>query len=150
MPQQPIGFLLTRLDQLINACFAAAFSQSGVTRRQWQLLNVLDRGAATVGQLDAAVAPFLSSGDRNEEHLEPLIERDWVVHAGDRYELTETGRDALAVLQSRVQDIRDTLVLGLGPGEYDRTVRNLSTMISNLTVSGDSCQGADTGRRSTV
>lgn len=137
MPRQPIGFLLTRLDQLINARFAAAFSESGVTRRQWQLLNVLDRGAASVEQLDAAVAPFLSTGDRNEEHMAALMERDWVVRDGDRYELTQTGRDELAALQSRVQDIRDTLVLGLDPGEYDRTVRNLSTMISNLADSGD-------------
>jgi DNA-binding MarR family transcriptional regulator len=132
--QQPIGYLLTRLDQLINARFAAAFDASGVTRRQWQLMNVLERGAATTEQLDTAVAPFLDQGpgDRVSEHLGSLERRGWVVFAGQQFALTEDGRSEMRVLRDRVQDIRSALVERLADGEYERTVRNLATMIDNL------------------
>ncbi len=60
MVTRPIGFWLKLVDRLIDEQFAATLEEHGVTRRQWQLLNVLSREPATVEQLDAAVAPFLS------------------------------------------------------------------------------------------
>lgn len=46
---------------MIDGQFASTLEEHGVTRRQWQLLNILARENATVQQLDTAVAPFLSA-----------------------------------------------------------------------------------------
>ena len=46
---------------MIDEQFASTLEEHGVTRRQWQLLNILARENATVQQLDTAVAPFLSA-----------------------------------------------------------------------------------------
>ena len=46
---------------MIDGQFASTLEEHGVTRRQWQLLNILAQENATVQQLDTAVAPFLSA-----------------------------------------------------------------------------------------
>ena len=46
---------------MIDEQFASTLEEHGVTRRQWQLLNILARENATLQQLDTAVAPFLSA-----------------------------------------------------------------------------------------
>ena len=58
---RPIGFWLKLVDRMIDEQFASTLEEHGVTRRQWQLLNILARENATVQQLDTAVAPFLSA-----------------------------------------------------------------------------------------
>ena len=72
--QRPIGFWLKLVDRLIDERFANTLEEHGVTRRQWQLLNVLSRGNATGAQLDATLAPFLSAIDDEtvKEHLAEL------------------------------------------------------------------------------
>ncbi|MBL0706271.1 hypothetical protein JJE72_12230, partial [Sinomonas sp. JC656] len=57
--QQPLGFLLKTLDGLLEDRFNEALEQHRLSRRQWQLLNVLADTEATVSQLDEAIAPFL-------------------------------------------------------------------------------------------
>jgi hypothetical protein len=70
-PPRPIGFWLKLVDRLIDESFDSLLEEHGVTRRQWQLLNVLQRGPATLEQLDSAVAPFLreEAGESSAEHL---------------------------------------------------------------------------------
>ena len=106
---RPIGFWLKLVDRLIDEQFASTLEEHGVTRRQWQLLNVLSQGDATVEQLDAAVAPFLSAGvgadgepgepETSAEHLSELIESAWVDATATGYELTERGRTAFDKLE---------------------------------------------------
>ena len=46
--QRPIGYWLRLVDGLIDDQFAGTLDEHGVTRMQWQLLNVLARGQASV------------------------------------------------------------------------------------------------------
>lgn len=139
MDSKPIGFWLKLVDRLIDEQFAATLEEHGVTRRQWQLLNVLSREPATVEQLDAAVAPFLSegSGESSAEHLSELIESAWVDATPTGYELTERGRAAFDRLAEVVDELRGRLSDGLTKEQYAETVAALERMARNLGWTGD-------------
>jgi DNA-binding MarR family transcriptional regulator len=136
---RPIGFWLKLVDRLIDEQFASTLEEHGVTRRQWQLLNVLSREPATVMHLDAAVAPFLSAEDdeSSAEHLSELIESAWVDATPTGYELTERGRGAFDRLAAVVDELRNRVSEGLTRDQYDETVAALERMARNLGWSGD-------------
>ena len=56
--ERPIGFWLKLVDQLVDDQFGASFEEHGVTRRQWQMMNLLTDGPATERQLSDALKPF--------------------------------------------------------------------------------------------
>jgi hypothetical protein len=139
---RPIGFWLKLVDRLIDEQFASTLEEHGVTRRQWQLLNVLSQEPATVQQLDAAVAPFLSAGvgangepgepETSAEHLSELIDSAWVDATASGYELTERGRVAFDKLDAVVSELRARLSEGLTTDQYSGTVESLERMARNL------------------
>ena len=130
----PIGYWLKLVDQLIDKQFSAALDEHGVTRRQWQLLNVLSQGDATMEQLDAAVAPFLNpdADETSAEHLAELVDSSWVAKNGARYFLTEQGSAAFARLAEVVARNRDTVSEGVADGDYQTTLAVLERMARNL------------------
>jgi hypothetical protein len=136
--QRPIGFWLKLVDRLIDEQFAATLDEHGVARRQWQLLNVLMRGPATVAQLDEAVAPFLAPADGDSaaessvEHLTELIDSAWVDATPDGYELTERGRGSLERLSDVVAEQRTAIARGIAEDEYVATVAVLERIAVNL------------------
>ena len=131
---RPIGFWLKLVDRLIDEQFASTLEEHGVTRRQWQLLNVLTKEPATVEQLDAAVAPFLSAeqDESSVEHLAELVDSGWVVVVSTRYDVTERGRTALDRLTAVVGTQRTLVTQGLTQEQYDETLRVLETMARNM------------------
>jgi hypothetical protein len=132
--QRPIGFWLALVDRMISERFASTLEEHGVTRRQWQLLNVLLPGAATIETLDAAVAPFLDQdgGESAAEHLTELIDSGWVDATPEGYELTERGRAAIERLAAVVQANRELATEGVTPEEYDGMLATLETIARNL------------------
>lgn len=130
----PIGLLLRTLDRAIDERFERTLGARDITRRQWQLLSTLAAHAASVEELDTAVAPFLDqeAGETTRQHLEPLAGRGAVVAHGDVYELSAQGRTLFEHLSADVQVTRSLVVRGLAEGEYERTVATLRTMIDNL------------------
>src|SRR3978361_1052952 len=94
--ERPIGFWLRLVENLINDQFASTLDEHGVTRIQWQLLNVLAGGDTTVAALDAAVRLFLVRGGEASsiDPLTELIESGWVDASQTGYELTERGHAA--------------------------------------------------------
>lgn len=144
---RPIGFWLKLVDRLIDEQFSSTLDEHGVTRRQWQLLNVLSRGDATVGQLDAAVAPFLSppsqpvaAGDEPAEtsaaHLAELVESEWVDAASAGYSLTERGRGAFERLELVVAEQRTRAGDGVSVQQYEQALAVLERMARNLGFEG--------------
>jgi hypothetical protein len=131
---RPIGYWLKLVDRLIDEQFASTLEEHGVTRRQWQLLNVLSREPATVEQLDAAVAPFLSSDDNESsaEHLTELIDSAWVDATPSGYELTERGRGAFDRLETVVATQRTVVADGVTAEQYEHTIAVLERMARNL------------------
>src|SRR3954466_1272181 len=71
-PLRPVGFWLKLVDRLFDERFRQTLGAGHLTRRHWQLLNVLARGPAPESALDDALAPFLDSraGETSGRHLE--------------------------------------------------------------------------------
>jgi DNA-binding MarR family transcriptional regulator len=136
--QRPIGFWLTLVDRLITDEFAEALEEHGVTRRQWELLQVLSAGSATVAQLDSAISPFLArateetDAESSVEHLSELIESGWVDSTASGYELTDRGRVAYDKLAEVVEDGRDRAVEGISPDEYSAMTATLERIARNM------------------
>ena len=131
--QRPIGYWLRLVDGLIDDQFAGTLDEHGVTRMQWQLMNVLARGQASVEMLDAAVKPFLvAGGETTIDHLTELIESAWVDATPTGYELTERGHGALDRLTNVVAGQRTDMASGVAESEYLTTIGTLERMARNL------------------
>jgi hypothetical protein len=137
---RPIGYWLRLVDTLINEQFARTLDEHGVTRVQWQLLNVLAAGECTVEQLDAAVRPFLVS-DGSEtalDHVTELIESGWVDATGTGYELTERGHGARDRLTNVISAQRTDMTAGVSEADYLAAVNTLERIARNLGWSDES------------
>lgn len=130
----PVGFLLRKLDRLINEQFERTLGRYEVTRRQWQLLSTLSQGPASTDSLTEAIAPFLdeASGETARPHLDSLTERGLVGIHGGAYSLTTTGRNLFRTLATEVQATRQLTVAGMADAEYEATCAGLQKMIRNL------------------
>jgi DNA-binding MarR family transcriptional regulator len=138
---RPIGFWLKLVDRLIDDGFARTLEEHGVTRRQWQLLTILDADSATGKQLSSAIRPFLQ-GDAAaaepgepataEENLEELVESDWVVLEGELYALTDRGRTLFEKLRVVVTGMREQVSEGVSESDYATTITTLERMAANL------------------
>lgn len=135
---RPIGYWLKLVDRLIDEQFDGTLDEHGVTRRQWQVLNVLSRGPATREQLDAAVAPFLDvataddPAETTEGDVEELMESDWVTTTVAGLVLTDRGELSFVRLSEVVAGIRATLAEGVDEADYSTTTRTLERMARNL------------------
>ena len=132
--QRPIGFWLKLVDELIDQQFATTLEEHGVTRRQWQLMSLLTQQPATLAELDEAVAPFLDSNEHESsaEHLEELVESEWVTLDDGRYALTERGQTSFGRLSEVVGRNREVISEGISEDEYGTTLTVLERMARNL------------------
>jgi len=135
---RPLGYWLRLVDRLIDEQFATTLEEHGITRRQWQLMNVLAQGPASVAELDSAVAPFLAAAtegrerESSAEHLTELIDSAWVDATPTGYELTVRGQAALERLAVVVAEQRTVITAGVTDAEYQQTVAVLQRVAANL------------------
>ncbi|KQQ22232.1 hypothetical protein ASF48_03205 [Rathayibacter sp. Leaf299] len=137
--QRPIGYWLTLVERLVDERFSVTLEEHGVTRRQWQLLQQLQRGPSPLAELDRALAPFLRAptaadpaGESAAEQLAELLESGWVEARSELYALTERGEVATARLEEVVASQRASATAGVAEEEYEITVRTLQTIAGNL------------------
>ncbi len=130
---RPIGYWVKLLDRLIDRSFDETLGGEGLTRRHWQVLNVMRAAPTDQDGIDAAVAPFLDGPEASTGHVvAELVGRDWVSRTGEVLSLTDTGRLALADLHETVSANRARIAEGLSEDEYVTTVRTLARMCHNL------------------
>ncbi|HEX4058258.1 MAG TPA: MarR family transcriptional regulator [Galbitalea sp.] len=131
---RPIGYWLRLVDTLVNEQFSRTLDEHGVTRVQWQLLNVLASGESTVEQLDASLRPFLvADGSESAiDHLTELIESGWVDATGGGYELTERGHGARDRLTNVVAAQRTDMTAGVSEADYLAAIGTLERIARNL------------------
>jgi hypothetical protein len=90
--ERPIGYWLKKLDGLIDAQFERQLGEAGVSRRQWQLLNLLQDGPRSAPELQTELEPFLNeTSDELDEALSGLVSRGWVDSQDNVVSTTETG-----------------------------------------------------------
>jgi hypothetical protein len=63
--ERPIGYWLKKLDRLIDAQFGRQLGEAGLSRRQWQLLNLLEDGPRSVPDLQTELEPFCKTPPMN-------------------------------------------------------------------------------------
>lgn len=125
---KPIGYWLKEVDRLIEAGFDDTLATEELTRRHWQVLNVLAERPRGTGELDQALLPFGGIQDA----AGGLLERGWIVCRNDAFELTTAGELALERIGAHVQVLRARVAEGIGPDAYETTVRTLRRMAGNL------------------
>jgi DNA-binding MarR family transcriptional regulator len=131
--RRPIGYWIKHLHDLVEGSLDDLLADQGLTRRHWQVLNVVVTGPLTLDDLDTTLAPFL---DDRRPSLRPLTddlrERGWV--EGDEWvTLTAAGIRAHEDLRRRVSTDRARLTEGIGAEEYLATIDVLTRMSANLT-----------------
>src|SRR5262249_43964719 len=132
--ERPIGYWLKHLDRLIETAAERAFAEKKLSRRHWQIMNVLRAGPRDAGGLSEAVRPFWGPGAITlAAVIDELTSRAWLTQdAEGRYSLTAAGQVGHAEIKQRVQGIRTTFLDGLDEADYYRTVRTLRRMAENL------------------
>lgn len=125
---RPIGFWLKLVDRLIDDRFDA--SLGGLSRRHWQVLNVIQEGGATQGELDARLRPFLGEAGTTLREVTDLRTRGWI--GGTALALTELGTREFQRLSDVVSAHRNTLMTDISSDDYGTVVATLEKMARNL------------------
>ncbi|MBB3727695.1 winged helix DNA-binding protein [Nonomuraea dietziae] len=138
MNDRMIGYRLKRLDGLIEQTFDRLLAEAGLSRRQWQVLNVLSRGACDDERLGEELRPFWDGGDETVAGVVgELAGRGWLGDGPEgRHALTEDGRSAHAAAAGRVAAIRTLMSAGVSGEEFEATMDVLQRMADNLESSG--------------
>ena len=131
--ERPIGYWLKKLDRLIDTQFELQLSTARLSRRQWQLLNLLENNARSVPELEAELEPFLQGvAQELSDALAGLVTRGWAESRDNIVNLTETGRAQFEIVKATAAEVRQTLMRGIPPEEYRTTIDVLARMAANL------------------
>jgi len=140
--ERPIGYWLKKLDRLIDGQFERQLGEAGLSRRQWQLLNLLEDGPRSAPELQTELEPFLQDEpDELSEALSGLITRSWAASQDNVVSLTETGQAQFGLVRTKVTQLRQSSMAGISPEEYQVTIGVLSKMAANLELDSDSGNG---------
>jgi DNA-binding MarR family transcriptional regulator len=130
---RPIGYWLKKLDRLIDEEFDRRLGDASLSRRQWQLLNLLEAGPRSVPELQTELEPFLSEApDDLSDALSALVTRGWAESQDNVVILTEIGQAQFQLIKTRVAELHGSLMVGISPEEYRATIDVLGRMAANL------------------
>ncbi|MGH3761389.1 hypothetical protein [Actinophytocola sp.] len=132
--ERPIGYWLKHLDRLIEAVAERTFAEERLTRRHWQIMNVVRESPRDAAALTESIRPFWGPGAIVlDEVTDELTRRGWLTRDEvGHYELTPAGRTGHAAMEAKMRGIRSTFLNGLAEEDYDATVRTLRRMAENL------------------
>ena len=131
--ERPIGYWLMKLDRLIDEQFEQQLGEAGLSRRQWQVINLLEGDPRSVPELQSELEPFLQEDpDDLTDALSGLVTRGWVASQDNIVNLTETGQAQLKLIKAKVTELRQASMAGISPEEYQTTIDVLARMASNL------------------
>jgi DNA-binding MarR family transcriptional regulator len=130
---RPIGYWLKKLDRLIDAQFERQLGDAGLSRRQWQLLNLLEDGPRSVPELETELEPFLQdSPDELSDALSGLVTRGWADSQDNVVTLTQTGQTQFGLVKAKVAELRQGAMVGISPEEYEATLGVLARIAANI------------------
>jgi hypothetical protein len=131
--EKPIGYWLQKLSRLIDGQFERRLGDAGLSRRQWQLLNLLEDGPRSVPELHAELEPFLQEvPDELGDALTGLLDRGWADSQDAVITLTQTGETQFGLIKTKIAELRQTMAAGISPEEYRATIGVLVRMVANL------------------
>jgi hypothetical protein len=94
---------------------------------------LLEDHPRSVPELQAELEPFLQdAGDDLSDPLSGLVTRGWAESTDNIVNLTETGQAHLEIVKAKVAELRQALMTGIPPEEYQATLDVLARMAANL------------------
>lgn len=148
-PHLPIGYWVKQADAVLTERIDRAQQANGLTRTDWQVLNLLhELGAATRDEIERPLAPFADPGSVRRVvaglGARGLVDGDG--SSGTPFLLTTAGREQHAAALAVQKEIRERAVQGISEADYLTTVRVLQQIVGNLTTpAGPSASGAGDG-----
>ncbi|MDF2846572.1 MAG: MarR family transcriptional regulator [Oerskovia sp.] len=139
--ERPIGYWLKLVDRLIDQSFDDVFLRTGLTRRHWQVLNMIRDGVSDATAVDSVLSPFAPAAGAGgspgqaagvSAEISDLRTRGWVAQGGSGWEVTVAGQHAYHDLLDAVSITRERLAEGITREQYDRTIATLEQMARNL------------------
>lgn len=136
-PHLPIGYWLKKADEVLTSRINAAQEANGLTRTEWQILNVLhETSSASRSQIIELLSPFRDA-DALGSTIDALIDRG-LVEATEtetrQLRLTAQGRDLHATALAVQKKIRQQAVQGIREADYGTTIQVLQQIVNNLTA----------------
>jgi len=118
--ERPIGYWLKHLDRLIETAAERTFAEEKLTRRHWQVVNILRESPRDAPALAMAIRPFWEPGAITMDEITgELADRGWLTRDDERrYTLTAAGQAGHAAVKQKVLGIRATLLTGLSKQDY--------------------------------
>lgn len=131
----PIGYWIKKADEVLTARINEAQEANGLSRTEWQILNVLhETSSASRSQIIELLHPF-----GNEARLGPvldsLVDRGLVEETGTgmgEFRLSAQGRAVHATALAVQKKIRRQAVRGITETDYLTTIRVLQRIVANL------------------
>jgi hypothetical protein len=144
-PHLPIGYWLKKADEALTARINAVQQANGLSRTDWQILNVLHEvGTATREQIADPLRPF-GVADSLGEILDSLVKRSLVEGDGadlPGWRLTTEGRRVHGHALLLQKEVRQQATQGISKADYAMTIRVLERLVENL-KGGDAAQPGD-------
>lgn len=133
----PIGYWLKQADKLITEHINRVQAANGVSRFEWQVLNLLhEAGATSRESLFETMRTFVDASSLHTI-LNRLIENGWVKQ-GDgaqgvaNFQLTDDGRRHHGVILAAQKQAREKMMQGISEEDYATVIRVLQRLVGNL------------------
>lgn len=129
---RPIGYWLKLVDHLLDAAFLETLGESGLSRRHWQILNLVSDKTRTEDEIDIALAPFLGVRNASGPFVDDLVRIGWVDVTDGMVTMTEAGTAGSAGIRDNVAKQRDRVAVGIDASAWHTTMETLQAMAKNL------------------
>ena len=143
-PERPIGYWLKRADTLLTEQIDKAQAANGVSRFDWQVLNMLNEmGSASKERIFESMLAFVDAPGV-DEIVTRLVGRGWAEQSEIskqgtvEFQLTEEGRRQHGVILATQKEVRQRAMQGISEEEYATVVQVLKRIVNNLRETGDS------------
>lgn len=133
---RPIGYWLKLVDHLLDAAFLETLGESGLSRRHWQILNLIGTDARSVDDVDIALAPFLGVRGASAPFLDDLERIGWIEVADQQVSMTPDGAAASTEIRNNVGRQRERVAIGISDEAWATTMTTLQAMAANLGWTG--------------
>jgi hypothetical protein len=132
---RPIGYWVKRLDDELTRSLDETLSREGLTRQEWQALNLLAQRPHSNDELLHVLHPFLV-GAGGGAVIRSLLDQDLAEEHNGHLSLSAAGHAKLDGTMPLVSEYRRRVMNGIEPAQYQATVAVLEMMVRNLGRAG--------------
>ena len=129
--KKPIGFYLKKVDELLSKGIDAVQSEFGISRFEWQILNVLKTNPSGHDEIAKELAPFIGQNNLDDT-LTGFINKSFIGLNGANYKLTTEGENIFTNALEKQKIFREKSMKNVPAKGYQTTIKTLEQIINNL------------------